>query len=72
MKIITTITLLIAVVLTGATSTLAYSRVGGYTKRNGTYVAPHYKSNSNSYKYDNWSTKGNTNPFSGKKGYKSY
>lgn len=47
------------------------SRVRGYTKRNGSYVAPHYKSSPNSSKWDNWSSKGNYNPYTGKKGYKS-
>jgi len=46
----------------------AYSRVRGYYKRSGTYVMPHYRSNSNSYKWDNYSAKGNYNPWNGKKG----
>ena len=40
----------------------------GYTRKDGTYVAPHMQSNPNSSKYDNWSTKGNENPYTGKKG----
>ncbi len=36
----------------------------------GTYVAPHYRTGSNSVKFDNWSTKGNVNPMTGKKGTK--
>lgn len=46
----------------------AAQRVKGYTKKNGTYVAPHYKSSPNKSKFDNYSTKGNINPFTGKKG----
>jgi hypothetical protein len=46
--------------------------VKGYTRSNGTYVAPHYRSDSNSTRSDNWSTRGNTNPYTGKKGYKSW
>lgn len=46
----------------------AASRVGGYMKRNGTYVQPHFKTPSNTSKFDNYSTKGNVNPFTGKKG----
>lgn len=42
----------------------------GYTRKDGTTVKGHYKSNSNKTKDDNWSTKGNTNPFTGKKGKK--
>ncbi|MBI4035731.1 hypothetical protein HY383_02190 [Candidatus Daviesbacteria bacterium] len=46
----------------------AASRVKGYTKKNGTYVAPHYKTPPNKSKFDNFSTKGNINPYTGKKG----
>ena len=42
--------------------------VKGYYKNNGTYVPQHYRSNPNSTTNDNWSTKGNTNPYTGKKG----
>jgi hypothetical protein len=44
-------------------------KVSGYTKSNGTYVQPYYRTQSNSTKSDNYSTKGNTNPYTGKKGY---
>ncbi|WP_413944367.1 hypothetical protein [Bdellovibrio sp. HCB-162] len=43
-------------------------RVRGYYRKNGTYVAPHYRTRANSTKYDNWSTKGNVNPYTGKVG----
>lgn len=33
-------------------------RVKGYTKSNGTYVEPYYRSNPNGLKYDNYSYKG--------------
>lgn len=46
----------------------AASRVKGYTKKNGSYVQLHYRSSPNRSKFDNWSTKGNYNPYSGKKG----
>jgi opacity protein-like surface antigen len=48
----------------------AQVRVEGYTKKDGTYVAPHYRSNPNSTAIDNWSTKGNVNPYTAKKGTK--
>ena len=50
------------------TSVEAASRVRGYTKKNGTYVALHYRSSPNKSKFDNFSTKGNYNPYTGKKG----
>ena len=61
-KIITILLLLIA------QYSSAQKRTEGYTKKNGTYVAPHFKTKSNKSKHDNYSTKGNTNPFTGKKG----
>lgn len=42
---------------------------GSYTKK-GTYKQSHYRTSSNKSKADNWSTKGNTNPYTGKKGTK--
>jgi hypothetical protein len=48
-------------------------RVRSYYKPStGTYVMPSYRTSPNKYKYDNWSTKGNYNPYTGKKGTKSY
>lgn len=45
--------------------------VHGYTKSNGTYVAPHYRSNPDGNFYNNWSTKGNINPYTGAAGTKT-
>lgn len=42
--------------------------VKAYVKKNGTYVAPSYKTSPNKSKLDNYSTKGNYNPYSGKSG----
>ncbi|MDG1153679.1 MAG: hypothetical protein P8N25_02340 [Alphaproteobacteria bacterium] len=42
--------------------------VNGYYKKNGTYVKGHYRSSPNHNKSDNWSTKGNINPYTGKSG----
>jgi hypothetical protein len=42
--------------------------VKGYTKKDGTYVAPHDRTAPDSSKANNWSTKGNVNPETGKKG----
>lgn len=45
------------------------TRVKGYLKPStGRYVAPHYKTTPNRSKFDNFSTKGNYNPYSGKIG----
>jgi len=53
-----------------ATSAMAQTSVRGYTKKDGTYVAPHYRSSPNSTRNDNYSTKGNVNPYTGKEGTK--
>ena len=46
--------------------------VRGYFKpSSGRYVMPSYRTSPNKYKFDNYSTKGNYNPYSGKKGYMS-
>jgi hypothetical protein len=46
-------------------------RVSGYTKSNGTHVQSHMKTNSNHTQRDNWSSKPNTNPYTGKRGTKT-
>lgn len=43
-------------------------RVKGYTKKDGTYVAPHNKTNPDKSKGNNYSSKGNVNPNTGKEG----
>ncbi len=40
----------------------------GYTKKNGTYVQPYHKSHPDAYRYNNYSSKGNVNPYTGKQG----
>lgn len=42
--------------------------VRGYTKSNGTYVQPHYRTSPNSTRSDNYSSQGNYNPYSGQVG----
>ncbi|MHB1001856.1 MAG: hypothetical protein ACYC27_21665 [Armatimonadota bacterium] len=44
--------------------------VKGYTRKDGTYVAPHYRSAPDGNFSNNWSTKGNVNPYTGKEGTK--
>ena len=45
--------------------------VRGYIKSNGTYVAPHYRSAPDGNVYNNWSTVGNVNPYTGEEGKKN-
>jgi hypothetical protein len=42
--------------------------VHGYTRSNGTYVAPYYRSDADGIFDNNWSTKPNINPYTGKTG----
>lgn len=44
--------------------------VRGYSKKDGTYVAPHQRTNPNQTQKDNWSSKPNYNPYTGKEGTK--
>ena len=46
--------------------------VSGYTKSNGTYVQPYYRSDRNSTVKDNYSYYGNTNPYTSKVGTNKY
>ncbi|WP_223144609.1 hypothetical protein [Deferribacter autotrophicus] len=45
--------------------------VNGYYRSNGTYVSPHYRSNPDGNVWNNWSTRGNINPYTGQRGYKN-
>jgi len=45
--------------------------VDGYTRNNGTYVAPHQQTNPNNTQMDNYGTRGNQNPYTGQYGTKS-
>ena len=51
---------------TGSNSQSHYNR--GYSRQNGTYVAPHYSTNPNRTQRDNYVAKGNNNPHNGKTG----
>jgi hypothetical protein len=43
-------------------------RVGGYTRSSGTYVHPYMRTAPDHTRFNNWSTKGNVNPYTGKVG----
>jgi hypothetical protein len=49
-------------------SAIADTYVKGHTRSDGTYVQPHYRSSPNNYKFDNYSSQGNTNPYNGQQG----
>jgi hypothetical protein len=62
---------LASITVIGSGSAASSHYVRGYATKNGTYVMPHRQTNPNRFKSDNWSTKGNVNPFMGKAGTKS-
>lgn len=62
------IVLIAAMFLVFASMAEAGQRTRGYWKKNGTYVSPHYRTSPDSSKMNNWSTKGNINPYTGKRG----
>lgn len=51
-----------------STPALADKQVNGYVTKNGTYVAPHYRTAPDSTRLNNYSTQGNTNPYTGQSG----
>lgn len=53
---------------TGSAEAKTIKVKGYYKPSTGTYVMPSYRSSPNKTKFDNYSTKGNYNPYSGKKG----
>ena len=46
-----------------------YQRVSGYTRKNGTYVPAHRRTRANRNRFDNYSTQGNINPWTGLPGH---
>lgn len=55
---------------TGTGAKSAHSHIGGYTKKDGTHVVAHDRSTKDGTTKNNWSTKGNVNPETGKAGTK--
>lgn len=52
----------------GGSAAFAQTLTKGYIKRDGAYVAPSLRSRPNSTKLDNYSSRGNVSPYSGKRG----
>lgn len=63
--------LLVAFALIGIQQTSADVHVDGYTTKYGTYVPEHVRSDPDGNPNNNWSTRGNVNPYTGKPGYKN-
>jgi hypothetical protein len=61
--------LLVSLGLVIAQSNPKHVQVNGYYKDNGTYVQPYFRTAPNSTNRDNFSTKGNVNPYTNKPGW---
>ena len=71
-KKITTLAILTISAFSFTASSYGNVWVNGHYKSSGSYVQPHYRSSPDSSIYNNWSYRGNTNPYTGKRGYRSY
>jgi hypothetical protein len=52
-----------------ATQAMADEYVNGYTRSNGTYVESYHRTVPDGNPYNNYSTQGNTNPYTGEQGH---
>ena len=70
-----TIAILSALTISAGSSATALAQgsnyVAPYTQRDGTYVAPHYRTNPDSTTRNNWTTQPNVNPYTGTPGTRS-
>lgn len=65
--------ILLALTMVLLSASLVYAGwVNGYTRKDGTYVSGYNRSDSNNTVRDNYSYKGNTNPYTGKEGTNHY
>jgi len=71
MKKLLMVIMVVGLMVTTAGSAFA-GWVSGYTRNNGTYVAPYNRSNPNGTVTGNWSFKGNSNPYTGRTGTNSF
>lgn len=59
---------LMLVAVLAATPALADNYVNGYLRKDGTYVQGHWRSSPDGQKWNNYSSDGNVNPYTGKAG----
>jgi uncharacterized protein YdeI (BOF family) len=60
--------ILASIIFSISAPALADEYVHGYQRANGTYVQPYERTSPNNTTADNYSTKGNTNPYTGQAG----
>ena len=59
---------LLAVMFGASANAQNSNSVGGYIRQDGTYVQPHMRTNPDNSRTNNWSSQGNTNPYTGRQG----
>lgn len=67
MKLLLSAALFVPMIATGATAQSSVN-VRGHTTREGVYVPPHVRTAPNETRTDNWSSRPNVNPYTGKAG----
>lgn len=60
--------LIVSTLLLASSIAAADTSVSGYIRRDGTYVQPHMRSDSDQYRYNNFSSQGNSNRYTGQQG----
>jgi hypothetical protein len=55
-------------ILISSQAAFADTYVRGHTRQDGTWVQPHYRTDTDSSRLNNYSTQGNTNPYTGRAG----
>ena len=68
MRIFTALVAASAALLTSTAAFAQDTYVRGHTRSDGTYVPQHYRTNPNNSTFDNYSTRGNVNPYTGERG----
>ena len=56
---------ILALLLLASTLVFGDQTVHGYYRKNGTYVQPYHRTDPNQYRFDNYSSQGNVNPYTG-------
>lgn len=63
--------IIVAATIVSIGAAAADTTVDGYYRKDGTYVPPYQRTDPNRSKDDNYSTRGNTNPYTDKRGTKN-
>lgn len=68
MKSIYSTGLLVLVLIISSPVAAEDTYIDGYIRQDGTYVQPHFRTQSDNYSDNNFSARGNTNPYTGNRG----